>query len=63
MTEVPIRLDPEEWQRVLAYLAQAPWGQVNTIIMKMGAQLQAASAPPAASAKGNGAAVEAAPEA
>src|ERR1700733_743044 len=27
MTEVPIRLDPEEWQRVLAYLAQAPWGR------------------------------------
>ena len=38
---IPVQLDMEEWQRVLAVLAQAPWSTVNQIIMKVGAQMQA----------------------
>ena len=38
---IPIQLDMEEWQRVLAVLAQAPWSTVNPIIMKIGEQLRA----------------------
>jgi hypothetical protein len=38
---IEVRLDMEEWQRVLAILAQAPWSSVNQIIMKVGQQLQA----------------------
>jgi hypothetical protein len=36
-----IELEPEEWNRVLAVLAQAPWNQVNPLIMKIGEQLRA----------------------
>ena len=36
-----IDLDFEEWQRVLAILAQAPWNQANPLIMKIGEQLRA----------------------
>ena len=37
---IEVRLDTEEWNRVLAVLAQAPWNQVNPLIMKIGQQLQ-----------------------
>lgn len=37
---IEVRLEAEEWQRVLAVLAQAPWSSVNQIIMKIGAQMQ-----------------------
>jgi hypothetical protein len=42
---IEVKLDMEEWQRVLAILAQAPWSSVNQIIMKVGAQMQAQAAP------------------
>ena len=38
---LPVQLDMEEWQRVLAILAQAPWSTANPLIMKIGQQLQA----------------------
>jgi hypothetical protein len=41
MLVMRIELAEEEWQRVLAILAQAPWNQVNPLIMKIGAQMQA----------------------
>jgi hypothetical protein len=56
-----VRLDIEEWQRVLGVLAQAPWATANPLIMKIGEQLRMQE--PAAPSKGNGAAVEAAPDA
>jgi len=36
-----VRLDNEEWQRVLAVLAQGAWAQVNPLIMKIADQLRA----------------------
>lgn len=36
-----IELEPEEWNRVLAILAQAPWSTANPLIMKIAAQMQA----------------------
>jgi hypothetical protein len=41
-----VDLDPEEWQRVLAVLAQGPWATVNPLIMKIGQQLQSQTAIP-----------------
>lgn len=38
---IPVQLGMEEWQRVLAVLAQAPWNQVNPLIMSIGEQLRA----------------------
>jgi hypothetical protein len=61
MTERTVHLDIEEWQRVLAVLSQAPWSTANPLIMKIGEQLRAQDA--AIAAKGNGAALEAAPDA
>jgi hypothetical protein len=58
-----ITLDIEEWQRVLGVLAQGQWATVNPLIMKIGEQLRLQEPAPPAPAKGNGAAVEAAPEA
>ena len=55
-----VRLDLEEWQRVLGVLAQAPWATANPLIMKIGEQLRMQEPAPA---RGNGAAVEAAPDA
>jgi hypothetical protein len=46
-TEVLVRLDLEEWQRVLAVLAQAPWSTANPLIMKIGEQLRAHTEPKA----------------
>jgi hypothetical protein len=39
-----VNLELEEWQRVLAVLAQAPWAQANPLIMKIGEQLRQAEA-------------------
>lgn len=36
-----VKLDQEEWNRVLAVLAQAPWNVANPLIMKIGEQLRA----------------------
>jgi len=58
MNERTVRLDAEEWQRVLGIIAQAPWGVANPLIMRIGEQLRLQEPAPA---KGNGAAVEAAP--
>jgi hypothetical protein len=58
-----VRLELEEWQRVLAVLAQAPWATANPLIMKIGEQLRMQEPAAPAPAKGNGAAVEAAPDA
>jgi hypothetical protein len=38
---IEVRLDMEEWQRVLGILAQAPWATANPLIMKIGEQLRA----------------------
>jgi hypothetical protein len=57
---IEVRLPLEEWQRVLAVLAQAPWAQVNPLIMAIGEQLRAGqNAAPAR--RGNGMDAEAAP--
>jgi hypothetical protein len=62
MGDPVVRLTEADWQKVLQILATASWQQVNGLIMNIGAQL-AAQAPKPAIAKGNGAAVEAAPDA
>jgi hypothetical protein len=36
-----IDLHPEDWQRVLAILAQAPWATANPLIMSIGQQMRA----------------------
>lgn len=41
MLVMRIELAEDEWQRVLAVLAQAPWSTANPLIMKIGAQMQA----------------------
>jgi hypothetical protein len=35
-----VRLDLEEWQRVLGVLAQGQWATVNPLILKIGEQLR-----------------------
>jgi hypothetical protein len=40
---IEVRLDMEEWNRVLAILAQAPWSTANPLIMKIAEQLRAQS--------------------
>jgi hypothetical protein len=35
-----IQLDDEEWQRVLAIIATAPWNVANNLLMKIGEQLR-----------------------
>jgi len=35
-----VELDYEEWQKVMAILAQAPWNIANPLLMKMGEQLR-----------------------
>jgi hypothetical protein len=40
MAEVKVGLEQEEWQRVIAVLAQAPWTTANPLIMKIGEQLR-----------------------
>ena len=51
---IEVRLDNEEWQRVLAILAQAPWSAANPLIMKIGQQLQAQTAAEEVRRKANG---------
>jgi hypothetical protein len=38
---IEVRLENEDWQRVLQILATAPWQAANPLIMKIGGQLQA----------------------
>ena len=38
-----IQLADEEWQQVMAIIANAPWRDANPLLMKIGAQLQAQS--------------------
>lgn len=38
---IEIKLSIEDWQKVLAVLAQAPWQSVNSVIMSIGQQMQA----------------------
>ena len=35
-----VDLDDEEWQRVIAIIATAPWSQANPLLMKISAQLR-----------------------
>jgi hypothetical protein len=60
---IEVRLPLEEWQKVLGILAQAPWSQVNPLIMAIGEQLRAGAEMAAkreeAARRGNGVDVEA----
>jgi hypothetical protein len=43
-----VHLDDEEWQKVMAIIAQAPWNVANPLLMRIGEQLRAGKdAPPA----------------
>jgi hypothetical protein len=53
-----VRLELEEWQRVLGVLAQAPWATANPLIMKIGEQLRMQEPAPA---RGNGVDAELSP--
>jgi hypothetical protein len=35
-----VELEDNEWQRVMAIIAMAPWRDANPLLMKIGAQLQ-----------------------
>lgn len=35
-----VQLEVEDWNKVLAILAQAPWAQANPLIMAIGGQLR-----------------------
>ena len=37
---VKVELDAEEWQRVMAIIANAPWSTANPLLMKIGEQLR-----------------------
>jgi hypothetical protein len=54
-TERMVRLDLEEWQRILAVLSTAPWATANPLIMKIGEQLRMQEPAPEVRARGNGA--------
>lgn len=43
---IAVQLSLEDWQRVLAVLAGAPWATVNPLIMSIGEQLRAAQPKP-----------------
>jgi hypothetical protein len=61
MIDRMVRLELEEWQRVLAILAQAPWATANPLIMKIGEQLRMQEpAPEGVRPRGNGVDEEAA---
>jgi hypothetical protein len=61
MTDRMVRLDLEEWQRVLGVLATAPWATANPLIMKIGEQLRMQEpAAPEVRPRGNGVDEEAA---
>lgn len=53
---IAVQLSLEDWQRVLAVLAGAPWATVNPLIMSIGEQLRAAAAAAASAParRGNG---------
>jgi hypothetical protein len=38
---IKVQMGMEDWQRVLAILAQAPWSAANPLIMTIGEQLRA----------------------
>ena len=63
MTDATVRLEIEEWQRVLGILATASWSTANPLIMKIGEQLRAGAEMAAkreeAARRGNGVDVEA----
>ena len=40
-----IEMDEREWQGVLAILSQAPWGQANGLILKIGEQMRMQAQP------------------
>ena len=40
---IEVRMELDEWQRVLAILAQAPWSAANPLIMAIGEQLRKAN--------------------
>lgn len=44
MSGVAVYLPMEDWNKVLAVLAQAPWNVVNPLIMAMGEQLRSSQA-------------------
>ena len=52
-TMIEVRLPIDQWQQVLAILAQAPWSAANPLIMGIGEQLRAAAAATPAR-RGNG---------
>jgi hypothetical protein len=54
MTDRVVRLELDEWQRVLAVLSQAPWATANPLIMKIGEQLRMQEPPEGARPRGNG---------
>ena len=60
MTDRMVRLDLEEWQRVLGVLATAPWATANPLIMKIGDQLRMQEPAPQPPSRGNGVDAEAA---
>ena len=62
MNDRMVRLDTEEWQRVLGVLAQAPWATANPLIMKIGEQLRMQEPAPAQPSRGNGVDAEAGTE-
>ena len=41
-----VNLEQEDWNRLLAVLAQGPWNVVNPLIMKIGEQLRQQSPRP-----------------
>jgi hypothetical protein len=41
-----VSLDNEDWQKVMAILAQAPWNVANPLLMKIGEQLRLAQTAP-----------------
>lgn len=43
---ISIVLPAEEWNKVLAILAQAPWNIANPLIMAVGDQLRQQETPP-----------------
>lgn len=51
---IGVRLPVEEWQRVLAILAQAPWATSNSLIMAIGEQLRVQAGAQGARSNGRG---------
>jgi hypothetical protein len=49
-----VELENQDWNQLLAILAQAPWHVANPIIMKIGEQLRQQGAPGTVPARPNG---------